>query len=128
MIFMLPHDSDWNHIRQLTGDNSWARHESAACRGCVDFSANPGVLSGERGLHHRRKGRGHCAGRESATATAHCQYAIAVKLCRETGNAQPVGHFVGYITAAREFVRRTGIVKHQPLGLQHPRQLFIERL
>jgi choline dehydrogenase-like flavoprotein len=24
MIFMLPHDSDWNHIAQLTGDRSWA--------------------------------------------------------------------------------------------------------
>src|SRR5215468_22281 len=24
MIFMLPHDSDWNHIRQLTGDESWS--------------------------------------------------------------------------------------------------------
>jgi choline dehydrogenase-like flavoprotein len=24
MIFMLPHDSDWDHIRQLTGDNSWS--------------------------------------------------------------------------------------------------------
>jgi choline dehydrogenase len=23
MIFMLPHDSDWNHIEQLTGDHSW---------------------------------------------------------------------------------------------------------
>ncbi len=23
MIFMLPHDSDWNHIAQLTGDRSW---------------------------------------------------------------------------------------------------------
>jgi choline dehydrogenase len=27
MIFMLAHDSDWNHIRELTGDASWsARH------------------------------------------------------------------------------------------------------
>src|SRR5215470_17202013 len=24
MIFMLPHDSDWDHIRQLTGDESWS--------------------------------------------------------------------------------------------------------
>jgi choline dehydrogenase len=24
MIFMLPHDSDWNHIRDLTGDESWS--------------------------------------------------------------------------------------------------------
>jgi choline dehydrogenase len=24
MIFMLPHDSDWNHIRKLTGDDSWS--------------------------------------------------------------------------------------------------------
>ncbi|WP_232080694.1 GMC family oxidoreductase [Variovorax sp. SRS16] len=24
MIFMLPHDSDWDHIAQLTGDRSWA--------------------------------------------------------------------------------------------------------
>jgi choline dehydrogenase-like flavoprotein len=24
MIFMLAHDSDWNHIRQLTGDESWS--------------------------------------------------------------------------------------------------------
>ncbi len=24
MIFMLPHDSDWNHIRELTGDESWS--------------------------------------------------------------------------------------------------------
>jgi choline dehydrogenase len=23
MIFMLPHDSDWNHIAELTGDHSW---------------------------------------------------------------------------------------------------------
>ncbi len=23
MIFMLPHESDWNHIRKLTGDSSW---------------------------------------------------------------------------------------------------------
>ena len=23
MIFMLPHDSDWNHIAELTGDRSW---------------------------------------------------------------------------------------------------------
>jgi choline dehydrogenase-like flavoprotein len=23
MIFLLPHDSDWNHIAQLTGDGSW---------------------------------------------------------------------------------------------------------
>jgi len=27
MIFVLPHDSDWDHIAELTGDNSWkARH------------------------------------------------------------------------------------------------------
>jgi choline dehydrogenase-like flavoprotein len=24
MIFMLPHDSDWDHIRDLTGDDSWS--------------------------------------------------------------------------------------------------------
>ncbi|MCX7279201.1 MAG: GMC family oxidoreductase N-terminal domain-containing protein [Burkholderiales bacterium] len=26
MIFMRPHDSDWNHIAELTGDRSWQAH------------------------------------------------------------------------------------------------------
>lgn len=27
MIFMLPHDSDWNHIERLTGDRSWSARQ-----------------------------------------------------------------------------------------------------
>lgn len=38
MIFMLPHDSDWNHIRKLTGDDSWSatrmRHHARRLESC----------------------------------------------------------------------------------------------
>lgn len=38
MIFMLPHDSDWNHIAQLTGDRSWRaqnmRHYAKRVENC----------------------------------------------------------------------------------------------
>jgi choline dehydrogenase-like flavoprotein len=38
MIFMLAHDSDWNHIRKLTGDDSWSaqrmRHHARRLEAC----------------------------------------------------------------------------------------------
>ncbi|HLZ98330.1 MAG TPA: GMC oxidoreductase [Steroidobacteraceae bacterium] len=38
MIFMLPHDSDWDHIRELTGDPSWSarrmRRHARALENC----------------------------------------------------------------------------------------------
>ena len=38
MIFMPPHDSDWDHIRDLTGDPSWSarrmRRHAGALENC----------------------------------------------------------------------------------------------
>jgi len=49
MIFMLPHDSDWNHIAQLTGDRSWrASHMRRYARRLEACHHRPLW----RGLHH----------------------------------------------------------------------------
>jgi choline dehydrogenase-like flavoprotein len=82
MIFMLPHDSDWNHIRDLTGDESWsarrmrrharrleACHHRPAWRVLRRFGINPTGHGWDGWLHTERPRQLQALGDEAMVQT-----------------------------------------------------------